>query len=266
MFAGPFFVVVTSAESETWELVVALLLARLGSDTPAGKVTDVVLLTVPVALLATIPLTVTTILLPTPALRLILLRDIEPIPDAVLAATVVSQSALPTMAHDHAIEAIPGGNKSVSVAPTTFDGPLLVNSIWYCTAWPGVKLPLGVSFTLVTWRSAVGAKVVVTVLLLFAGVGSTVPIGNVRAAVLLMAPVAAAAKVPLIVMVTLLLAGKVATVPLTALPAMATLLGQIAPLVADPQLAVNPLICELTLSRKLVPFALLGPALLISNV
>jgi hypothetical protein len=104
------------------------------------------------------------------------------------------------------------------------------------------------------------------VLELLAGVGSTVPLGKVRAAVLLMDPIAEAAKVPLIVIVTLLLAGKVAIVPLTELPAIAMVLGQAAPLVGEPQLAVKPLICELTLSRKLVPLALLGPALLMSNV
>jgi hypothetical protein len=130
-----------------------------------------------------------------------------------------------------------------------------------------MRLPAGKSLTLATCKSAVGDNVVLTVLLLFAEFGSIVPVGSVIDAVLEMVPVAEPAIVPLIVIVTALFAGKVATLAETTLVAeMLIEAGQIAPLVAFEQLAVTPLMAVFTESEKSVPFAALGPALLMTKV
>jgi hypothetical protein len=105
------------------------------------------------------------------------------------------------------------------------------------------------------------------VLLLLAEFGSIVPVGSVSDAVLEIVPVAEPAIVPLIMMVTELFAGKVAILAETTLAAEIPIeAGQIAPLVAFEQLAVMPVMAAFTESTKLVPFAALGPALLMVKV
>jgi hypothetical protein len=128
---------------------------------------------------------------------------------------------------------------------------------------PGVAL-LGAVFTIDT--SAVGVTGVVTVLVLLLESGSLMPGGRPMVAVLVMVPVALGETVPLIVMTTLPPEGKFGTLPLTLLPTTPMLLGQMAPTVAEPQLAETPVIALGTMSLKVVPLAVEGPALLIRIV
>jgi hypothetical protein len=243
------------------------LFVGLGSVVPLGGVTVTVLLTLLVALLAIIPSTTIVILFAAPAFKLMAFMAMVPLPLAAVPTVDVSQSATPDAVQFHDMEAKPDGNASLSEIPLAFDGPALVSSIWYLTAWPGMRLPDGSSFTLVTCKSAVGESTVFAVLLLLPRFGSTVPGGNVSDAVFEMVPVAEPEIVPEIVIVTELFAGKVGTAAeTTPLPEMLIVDGHTAPFVAFEQVAVKPEMAELTVSEKLVPPAALGPVLLITKV
>ena len=85
-------------------------------------------------------------------------------------------------------------------------------------------------------------------------------------AVLVTEPDAPLATVPSMDIVTLPPAGNVGTKPDTVWPAIVTLAGHTAPPTGDPQLAESPVIAAGTTSLKLAPFALLGPALLITKL
>lgn len=127
--AGPVLRTVTSAVKVTGAVAVAVLFAGLGSVVPLGGITFTVLLTVLVALFATIPSTMIVILFGTPELRLIALSAIAPVPAAFVPIAAVSQSARPLAVQLQDIEAKPEGNASVSVMPLAFDGPLFTSSI-----------------------------------------------------------------------------------------------------------------------------------------
>jgi hypothetical protein len=85
------------------------------------------------------------------------------------------------------------GNVSVTVAPVTLLGPLLVTVMVYVTDVPGAAVVC--PSVLVTARSACGVRVSVSVALLLLDEGSTTPPGAVTVAVLLRVPVAPAATV-----------------------------------------------------------------------
>jgi hypothetical protein len=114
-------------------------------------------------------------------------------------------------------------------------------------------------------KSALALTLPTVLLALLLRVGSVVPVGGVTVAELMIVPMADALTVPLIVMVTLEPAGKVGTNPLTVLPTTETLAGQTAPPRALAQEAITPVMVLGTVSLKLVPLALLGPALLMTR-
>jgi hypothetical protein len=126
---GPVLRTVTSAVKVTGAVAVAVLFAGLGSVVPLGAVTLTVLLTVLVALFATIPSTMIVILLDAPEFRLIAFRVIAPEPVAFVPIAPVSQSATPEAAQLQDMDAKPAGSASVSVMPFAFDGPLFTSSI-----------------------------------------------------------------------------------------------------------------------------------------
>src|SRR5258708_3739874 len=99
---------------------VALLLPGVGSVTPAGALTVAVFATLPVAPAPMLATTVYVIVLPTAMLTvsLILPPPLAVKPDALPLATAVQVSL-----------ATAGGKGSVTVAPVTLLGPLLVTTM-----------------------------------------------------------------------------------------------------------------------------------------
>ena len=115
---------------------------------------------------------------------------IEPLPDAVHDDPLVAM-------HVHVAPESEDGRVSVTVAPVTEDGPLLVATIVYVTGVPATSV--AAPSVLVIDRSAVGANVSVSVAELFVEVGSVTPVGAVTVAVLTSDPVALPAIVAVIV-------------------------------------------------------------------
>jgi hypothetical protein len=106
---------------------------------------------------------------------------IEPVPDAV-------QVEPADATHDHVAPLSDDGRVSVTVAPVTVDGPLLVATIVYVIEVPGVAAVA--PSVLVIDRSAVGVSVSVSVAELLPLVGSVTPTGALMVAVLTRDPVA----------------------------------------------------------------------------
>ena len=160
------------------------MFAAFVSVTPGGTATLAVFVSVPVA-----PAEMATVIVKvaeaptgrstTPA--------IEPLPAA-------GQLPPPAPTQVQVIEAIPAGIVSVTVAPVTLDGPVLVTTTVYVVDWPGTAVV--VPSVLVMVRSVCGVTVVRSVAVLLAGVGSVTPPGSVTVAVLAMVPVAEATTVP----------------------------------------------------------------------
>jgi hypothetical protein len=116
-------------------------------------------------------------------------------------------------------------------------------------------------------RSALALTLAAVLLLLLLKFGSVVPAGALMTAELTNVPVALALTVPLILIVTEAPEGSVGMLPVTLLPLTSVEAGQTAPPSADPQVAVNPIgVMPIgSVSLNVVPLALLGPALLITN-
>jgi hypothetical protein len=106
---------------------------------------------------------------------------IEPVPLAVQVAPLEAM-------HVHDALSSEAGSASVTVAPTTADGPPLRTTIVYATVAPGVAVVVPSVF--VTLRSAIGVTESLSVALSFVGVGSDTPTGAVTLAVLDTMPVA----------------------------------------------------------------------------
>ena len=144
------------------------------------------------------------------------------------------------------------GSVSVTVAPNTLEGPLLVATMVYVMGVPGVAvLELSV---LVIWTSAVGTSTLVSALLL--GVGSVTPGGTATVALLMSRPVALGEMVAL--------RTKVAAAPLgrftEALMEPVPLAGQVPPRVAV-QVQVALISALGILSVTVAPVTVDGPAL-----
>jgi hypothetical protein len=110
----------------------------------------------------------------------------EPVPDA---AQVEPDDATQV----HVAPLNEAGSVSVIVAPVTVDGPLFVATIVYVTLVPGTSV-VALSVFVID-RSAVGARVSVSVAVLFVLVGSVTPVGVATEAVLESEPVAPCAMV-----------------------------------------------------------------------
>src|SRR4029077_772605 len=110
---------------------VALLFPGVGSVTPAGTLTVAVLATLPVAPAPMLATTVYVIVLPTGRLTvsLILPLPLAVKPDALPLATAVKVSL-----------ATAAGKVSVTVAPVTLLGPLLLTTIVYVVELPATTL------------------------------------------------------------------------------------------------------------------------------
>src|SRR5271167_2109970 len=104
---------------------------------------------------------------------------------------------------------ITAGRTSVTVAPVTLLGPLLLTTMVYVVVPPGIT-EVTPSVLLIA-RSACGVNVSVSVALLLLRFGSVTPAGAAILAVLVIVPVALPATVALTVKVTLPPAGSVGT-------------------------------------------------------
>src|ERR1700687_2522359 len=167
-----------SATAVMVSVSVALLLAGVGSVTPAGAAMVAVLLMVPLAPPATVALTVKVAVPP-------LSRLTEA---AMLPLPLAGQLEPAEAAQVQAPKVRFAGAVSVTVAAVTALGPLLVATrVW--TVLPPA-LTLATPSVLVMARSATAVMVSVSVALLFAGVGSVTPAGAAMVAVLLIVPLA----------------------------------------------------------------------------
>ena len=108
-----------SPTGSTWVMSVAALFAVFGSVAPAGTSTCAVLVIVP-AVAVTVAVTVNVTEAPTGRSTSSLML---PLPVAV-------QAPPPVAAQVHVAPARPAGMVSVTTAPVTADGPLLVATIW----------------------------------------------------------------------------------------------------------------------------------------
>ena len=169
---------------------VELLLPGFGSVVPPGTVTVAVLAAIVLGVVSgAVPVTTMVIELPPPAAMSTVVATLP-------APLAVPQLALPAAVQVQVTAESWPGMVSATLAPTRFDGPALVTTIWYDTvppAWTGVA----VNRVLAIAASALGAVGVLEVELLLAGVGSAVV--EVTVAVLLRLPVKFAASVPVIV-------------------------------------------------------------------
>src|SRR5919198_1251548 len=226
-------------------LSVALLLPA-GSFTPAGAATDAVL-TIGLAPPVTVPVAVNVAVPPDNRLTLAL-RFPEP-----LAGQLEPADA----AHVHVTLETCAGKLSVTVAPMTPLGPLLVATIVYVRLEPSGTVVTPSVF--VIDRSAVGTTcVLLSVALLLPG-GSLVPAGAVTDAVFVIVPVP----------VTVAVAVNVAVPPLRRFTLAFRLplpdAGQLDPADAA-QVQVTPFTCAGKLSVTVAPVTALGPALLTTIV
>ena len=162
---------------------VAVLLAGVGSVTPAGTVTVAVLASVPVAAARQAADSVKVTVAPTGRLTNALML---PAPDA-------GQVPPPAPTQVHVAPVSTPGSVSATVAPVTALGPAFDATIVYVTGLPGTAV--NEPSVLVIERSAVGLSVSVSVAVLLAGFGSLTPTGAVTVAVLTRVPVAAAESV-----------------------------------------------------------------------
>jgi hypothetical protein len=175
-----------SASGSIVVVSVAALSPGSGSVTPAGAMTVAVFVATPAAEPATVPEIVKVTLSPTAR------------------STSAARSPLPfggtgqldpgSAAHVQVAPAICAGIGSVTVAPATADGPAFVTTTVYTTGSPGRALVSPSLFT--TDRSAVGVRVLVSVLVLSAGVSSVTVAGGVTVAVLVSVPSAAGSMSP----------------------------------------------------------------------
>src|SRR6266496_456642 len=230
--------------------LVAVLLARLGSVVPDGAVTVALLTNCPVVPLGTVPLSVKMALPPLTRLTVV----------AMLPVPLAAPHAFGAVAEQVQVKPAPlraAGNGSLTAAPVTSLGPLLVTTIVYVNGWPGTY-GFGL-LVLVIDRSAVMLAGFWLVAVLLARLGSVVPDGAVTVALLTNCPVVPLGTVPLRL--------KVAVPPLTRLTVVAML-----PLpLGAPQLLgavalhvqVNPAPCSAagSGSETTAPVTSLGPLL-----
>src|SRR6266496_3418129 len=186
--------------------LVAVLLARLGSVVPDGAVTVALLTNCPVVPLGTVPLSVKMALPPLTRLTVV----------AMLPVPLAAPHAFGAVAEQVQVKPAPlraAGNGSLTAAPVTSLGPLLVTTIVYVNGWPGTY-GFGL-LVLVIDRSAVMLAGFWLVAVLLARLGSVVPDGAVTVALLTNCPVVPLGTVPLRL--------KVAVPPLTRLTVVAML-------------------------------------------
>ncbi len=155
----------------------------------------------------------------------------------------------------HVTPVSPLGMTSVTDAPRTADGPLLVTTTLYVTASPGnaVTRPS----VLVIERSATGVRASLSLAVSFAGFVSTTPTGSVTVALLTTKPAAAESTSATTTTVTTPPTGKVAARETSPEPLAVP---QVAPLVAE-QLQVDPTISAGNRSVIWAPSAVDGPLL-----
>jgi hypothetical protein len=178
------FVIDKSACGASVVVSVAVLFPGVGSVTPPGAATAAVLTNTPVADGAMVAVRVNVAAPPTSRFTVI----------AMLPVPLVTPHNEPGEAtHVHIAPVSAGGRGSVTSAPVTPLGPLLLTTIAYVIDVPGTTVVPPFVFMIV--RSAFGVSVALALVTLFPGVGSVTPVGGATDAVLTSVPVADGAMV-----------------------------------------------------------------------
>src|SRR6266508_5879059 len=186
--------------------LVAVLLVSVGSFMPLGGVTVALLTNCPVVPLGTVPLRLKVAVPPLTRLTVV----------AMLPLPLAAPHAFGAVAVQVQVKPAPlsaAGSGSLTAAPVTSLGPLLVTTMVYVRGCPGTY-GFGL-LVLVIDRSAVMLAGFWLVAVLLVSVGSFVPLGGVTVAVLTNCPVVPLGTVPLRL--------KVAVPPLTRLTVVAML-------------------------------------------